>query len=157
MTWEFTNGPPQRLPAYNFLSQYYFYTIFLQKSCRFSLQNLAKFEAAKTGNGADFCVWPLCALAHIRFPVLRAGNMYLSRLLIGHWTAFVCDWPGWVWFTTLNWKLLFAVKQAETLIYEGVQGLVAKRSKEFEILSSLVRVIWHLVLFSASWMTNEFT
>ena len=43
-----------RLPACNFLSQYYFYNIFLQKSCRFSLQTLAKFEATKTGSGVGF-------------------------------------------------------------------------------------------------------
>ena len=54
MTREFTNGPPQRLPAYNFLSQYYFYTLFLEKFCRFSLQTLAKFEAAKTGSNVGF-------------------------------------------------------------------------------------------------------
>ena len=54
MTREFTNGYPQRLPACYFLSQYYFYNIFLQKSCRFSLQTLAKFEAAKTGSGVGF-------------------------------------------------------------------------------------------------------
>ena len=45
---------PQGLPACNFLSQYYFYNIFLQKSYRFSLQTLAKFEAAKTGTGVGF-------------------------------------------------------------------------------------------------------
>ena len=36
---------------YLVLSQYYFHNIFLQKSCRFSLQILTKFEAAKTGSG----------------------------------------------------------------------------------------------------------
>ena len=30
------------------------YNIFLQKSCRFSLQILTKFEAAKTGSGVGF-------------------------------------------------------------------------------------------------------
>ena len=54
MTREFTNGHPQRLPACNFLLQYYFYNIFLQKSCRFSLETLAKFEAAKTGSCVGF-------------------------------------------------------------------------------------------------------
>ena len=56
MTRTFTNGHPQRLPACNLLSQYYFDDIFLQQSCRFSFQILAKFEAAKTGSGVDFCV-----------------------------------------------------------------------------------------------------
>ena len=51
MTKEFTNGHPQRIPACNFLSQYYFFNIFLQKSRRFSFQFLAKFEATKTGSG----------------------------------------------------------------------------------------------------------
>ena len=50
----FTDGHPKVLPACNFLSQYYFYNIFLQKSCRFSLQTLTKFEAAKTGSGVGF-------------------------------------------------------------------------------------------------------
>ena len=54
MTSEFTNGHPQRLPACNFLSQYYFYNIFLQKSHGFPLQTLAKFEATKTGSGVGF-------------------------------------------------------------------------------------------------------
>ena len=54
MTKEFTNGHPQRLPACNFLSQYYFYNIFLQNLDRFSLQTLTKFEAAQTGSGAGF-------------------------------------------------------------------------------------------------------
>ena len=54
MTREVTNEHPQGLPACNFLSQYYFYNIFLQKSYRFSLQTLAKFEAAKTGSGVGF-------------------------------------------------------------------------------------------------------
>ena len=50
MTRKFNNGYPQRLPAYNFLSQYYFYNIFLQKKS----QILAKFEAVKTGSGVGF-------------------------------------------------------------------------------------------------------
>ena len=54
MTRTFSNGHPKVLPACNFLSQYYFYNIFLQKSCRFSLQTLTKFEAAKTGSGVRF-------------------------------------------------------------------------------------------------------
>ena len=54
MTRAFSDGHPKVLPACNFLSQYYFYNIFLQKSCRFSLQTLTKFEAAKTGSGVGF-------------------------------------------------------------------------------------------------------
>ena len=54
MTRTFSDGHPKNLPACNFLSQYYFYNIFLQKSCRFSLQTLTKFEAAKTGSGVRF-------------------------------------------------------------------------------------------------------
>ena len=64
MTRTFSDGHPKVLPACNFLSQYYFYNIFLQKSCRFSLQTLKKFEAAKTGSGIGFlrltAVWPTC-------------------------------------------------------------------------------------------------
>ena len=54
MTRTFSDGHPKVLPAFNFLSQYYFYNIFLQKSCRFSLQTLTKFKAAKTGSGVGF-------------------------------------------------------------------------------------------------------
>ena len=54
MTREFTNGHPQRLPACNFLSQYYFYNLFLQKSRKFSFEILAKFEAAKIGSDVGF-------------------------------------------------------------------------------------------------------
>ena len=54
MTRTFSDGHPKVLPACNFLSQYYFYNVFLQKSCRFSLQTLTKFEAAKTGSGVGF-------------------------------------------------------------------------------------------------------
>ena len=50
----FSDGHPKVLPACNFLSQYYFHNIFLQKSCRFSLQTLTKFEAAKIGSGVGF-------------------------------------------------------------------------------------------------------
>ena len=68
MTRTFTDGHPKVLPACNFLSQYYFYNIFLQKSCRFSLQTLTKFEAAKTGSGVGFlrltAVWSGCCLAN---------------------------------------------------------------------------------------------
>ena len=53
MTRTFSDGHPKVLPACNFLSQYYFYNIFLQP-CRFSLQTLTKFEAAKTGSGVGF-------------------------------------------------------------------------------------------------------
>ena len=54
MTRKFTNGHPQRIPACNFISQCYFNNIFLQKSCKFSLQTSMKFEAAKTGSGIGF-------------------------------------------------------------------------------------------------------
>ena len=54
MTRTFSDGHPKVLPACSFLSQYYFYSIFLHKSGRFSLQTLTKFEAAKTGSGVGF-------------------------------------------------------------------------------------------------------
>ena len=67
MTRTFSDGHPKVLRACNFLSQYYFYNIFLQKSCRFSLQTLTKFEAAKTGSGVGFlrltAVWAMSELA----------------------------------------------------------------------------------------------
>ena len=49
MTCEFTHGHPQRLPACNFLSQYYFITFSYKR-----LATLAKFEATKTGSGVGF-------------------------------------------------------------------------------------------------------
>ena len=54
MTRTFSDGHPKVLPACSFLSQYYFYNFFLQKSCRFSLQTLTKFEAGKTGSGVGY-------------------------------------------------------------------------------------------------------
>ena len=60
MTRTFSDGHPKVLPACNFLSQYYFYNIFLQKSCRFSLQTLRSSRRRKPEVALDFCVWPLC-------------------------------------------------------------------------------------------------
>ena len=80
MTREFTNGHPQRLPACNFLSQYYFYNIFLQKSRRFSFQILAKFEAAKTGSGIGFlrltAVW---GSSHVVSSFTQNRQSYITR------------------------------------------------------------------------------
>ena len=74
MTRTFSDGHPTVLPACNFLSQYYFYNIFLQKSCRFSLQTLTKFEVAKTGSGVGFlrltAVWPSSINIVFSFSVL---------------------------------------------------------------------------------------
>ena len=52
MTRELTNGHPQRRPACNFLSQYYFYNIFLRLAG--FLSNSCKFGAAKIGSGVVF-------------------------------------------------------------------------------------------------------
>ena len=76
MTRTFSDGHPKVLPACNFLSQYYFYNIFLQKSCRFSLQTLTKFEAAKTGSGVGF----LRLTAVYRCP--RSWTALLQRMLL---------------------------------------------------------------------------
>ena len=72
-----------RLPACNFLSQYYFYNIFLQKSCMFSLQTLAKFEVTKTGSGVGFlrltavCFSPHCSICTVTlFSALGTGYKY---------------------------------------------------------------------------------
>ena len=73
----FSDGHPKVLPACNFLSQYYFYNIFLQKSCRFSLQTLTKFEASKTGSGVGF----LRLTAVCSGPVARCFVPGESRLL----------------------------------------------------------------------------
>ena len=67
MTWEFTSGHPQRLPVCNFLSQYYFYNVFIQKSRRFCFQILAKFEAAKTGSSVRYLrLTAVCILSIFR-------------------------------------------------------------------------------------------
>ena len=73
MTRTFSDGHPKVLPACNFLSQYYFYNIFLQKSCRFSLQTLTKFEAAKTGSGVGFLrLTAVCLKLHARAQATHA-------------------------------------------------------------------------------------
>ena len=78
MTRTFSDGHPKVLPACNFLSQYYFYNIFLQTSCRFSLQILAKFEATKTGSGVGF----------LRLTAVCVGLGQRSRFLVlTKWSA----------------------------------------------------------------------
>ena len=85
MTRTFSDGYPKVLPACNFLSQYYFYNIFLQKYCRFSLQTLTKFEAAKTGSGIGFlrltavCGGPNQAESHKH---IGKGNPWLDFLMV---------------------------------------------------------------------------
>ena len=76
MTRTFSDGHPKVLPACNFLSQYYFYNIFLQKSCRFSLQTLTKFEAAKTGSGVGFSL-----LTTVGLCTLFVAQWSLSRTI----------------------------------------------------------------------------
>ena len=82
MTRTFSDGHPKVLPACNFLSQYYFYNIFLQKSCRFSLQTLTKFEAAKTGSGVGFlrltAVW--CRYGRGVLSILTAHVQLVLRM-----------------------------------------------------------------------------
>ena len=46
--------------------QCYSFNVFLQNSRSVSCQAPGKFEAAKTGSDADFCVWPLCGALHKR-------------------------------------------------------------------------------------------
>ena len=90
MTRTFSDGHPKVLPACNFLSQYYFYNIFQQKSCRFSLQTLTKFEAAKTGSGVGFlrltAVWVYVLIMYYRcIPVITGvGFKGLSGALTGN-------------------------------------------------------------------------
>ena len=83
MTRTFSDGHPKVLPACNFLSQYYFYNIFLQKSCRFSLQTLTKFEAAKTRSGVGFlrltAVW-------LTYPVQMRCQCFYSAVATRNWT-----------------------------------------------------------------------
>ena len=67
ITRKFTNGHPQRLPACNFLSQYYFYNIFPQKSCR---AFHTKFKGAKTGSGVGF----LCLTAVRLYSLYKRGT-----------------------------------------------------------------------------------
>ena len=85
MTRTFSDGHPKVLPACNFLSQYYFCNIFLQKSCRFSLPTLTKFEAAKTGSGVGFlrltAVWLLSAEAPGKKRYVRELQHGISGIL----------------------------------------------------------------------------
>ena len=93
MTRTFSDGHPKVLPACNFLSQYYFYNIFLQKSCRFSLQTLTKFEAAKTGSGVGFlrltAVWIHARSGGSRVDIftLRDQILRVARFSCGFFTA----------------------------------------------------------------------
>ena len=83
MTRTFSDGHPKALPACNFLSQYYFYNVFLQKSCRFSLQTLTKFEAAKTGSGVGFL--RLTAVCTVSQPRVVRGAMHSGRRRNAFW------------------------------------------------------------------------
>ena len=75
MTRTLSDGYSKALPACNFLSQYYFYNIFPQKCCRFSLQTLTKFEAAKTGSGVGFLrLTAVCVQRHSGFEWLCKHN-----------------------------------------------------------------------------------
>ena len=81
MTRTFSDGHPKVLPACNFLSQNYFYNIFLQKSCRFSLQTLTKFEAAKTGSGVGFLRnfwWGIASCENVFFEE-KTRDKYVCR------------------------------------------------------------------------------
>ena len=78
MTRTFSDRHPKVLPACNFLSQYYFCNIFLQKSCRFSLQTLTKFEAAKTGSGIGFLRLTAVCLKDVR--AIVSAHPYCVRL-----------------------------------------------------------------------------
>ena len=87
MTRKFSDGHPKVLPACNFHSQYYFYNIFLQKSCRFSLQTLTKFEATKTGSGVGFLrLTAVCSAAnylthgHLRRLLYIPSFMYVTSM-----------------------------------------------------------------------------
>ena len=79
MTRTFSDGHPKVLPAFNFLSQYYFYNIFPQKSCMFSLKTLTKFEPAKTGSGVGFlrltAVWAQYSFGSLAWPPLVSGHL----------------------------------------------------------------------------------
>ena len=92
MTWTFSDGHPKVLPACNFLSQYYFYNIFLQKSCRFSLQTPSKFEAAKTGSAVGFLrLTAVCNWRQLSELTIRNAE-YATRLAVG----MICPPPLWI-------------------------------------------------------------
>ena len=92
MTRTFSDGHPKVLPACKFLSQYYFYNILLQKSCRFSLQTLTKFQAAKTGSGVGFL--RLTAVCHYRNYIFDIAQPWLGQL-----TAVKTSYP----LTSIAW------------------------------------------------------
>ena len=82
MTRTFSDGHPKVLPACNFLSQYYFYNIFLQKSCRFSLQTLTKFETAKTESGVGFLRLTAVWSRSIMIPTADSEGKLLTPILV---------------------------------------------------------------------------
>ena len=68
---------------------------FLQKFCRFSLQTLTKFEAAKTGSGVGFlrltAVWAsarwtktICQGPSVPQPMTNCHEIHVNKLLFQH-------------------------------------------------------------------------
>ena len=114
MTRTFSDGHPKVLPACNFLSQYYFYNIFLQKCCRFSLQTLTKFEAAKTGSGVGF----------LRLTAVCQRAPFCSRL------PNQCGHPPHHWFD--------GFLPCSLLSYLSVQLFSSWRTSFFEVCSNAI-------------------
>ena len=132
MTRTFSDGHPKVLPACNFLSQYYFYNIFLQKSCRFSLQTLTKFEAAKTGSGVGFlrltAVWgylcsfpePTCLLVSTKTRSSGIINKLVPRAFVAFATV-VLSKPNFD-FPSLSRAYLMPLWNVSTPGYRGGGG-----------------------------------
>ena len=134
MTREFTNGRPLRLPAFNFLSQYYFYYISLQKYCRFSLQTLAKFEAAKIGSAVGFL--RLTALCLYVARELRGGESTGAPFKNREIRSSKPKWFSFTWNTFLasQRKVKFAVwcdrLISLVLVFCRQQGKTRRRSRK---------------------------
>ena len=127
MTRTFSDGHPKVLPACNFLSQYYFYNVFLQKSCRFSLQTLAKFEATKTGSGVGFlrltAVWVLTKTSMASenenastqrsnvsaYARIRKITTSLASLLINIFTTLLVSWVIGILQMTFSSLLIYVL------------------------------------------------
>ena len=167
MARTFSDGHLKVLPACNFLSQYYFYNIFLHKSCRFSLQTLTKFEAAKTGSGVGFLrlttVWLLYSCR------LWGTIMYLYLT-----TLLGIGLKSWSWTTSfyqnisqernriiivLNWRGFFENEDtnfvfSKDLMCKVLNHLCSKfriRGSHYKLMFESSRFLSSLTLNNGNW------
>ena len=120
-TREFTNGHPQRLPACIFLSQYYFYNIFLQNKkslAGFLFKFLQSLWQRKPEVALDFCIWLLRALGvlkHPQYPMVHADSLARFFSAIARETlTFFRFHQNSSWLCTLKRELIVKYKRAKS-------------------------------------------